>query len=117
MENKPTRYYSKIQETNVAKALGGCVNPNSGAGHWSKSDVTIKEAGMSIECKTSMNPRTSMSIKKEWLVKNKKEALSNKLYNSAVAISFEPEGSNNYYIINENLMKFLVEKLIEDFQG
>ena len=49
---KPTRYYSKIQEEAVAKAVGGKRTPNSGATDFGgKSDVGITNL-FSIECKT-----------------------------------------------------------------
>lgn len=108
-----TRYASSLQENYIAKVLGGKVCCNSGAGKWSKSDVRIDEASLSVECKTSMSPKSSFSIKKEWITKQKEEAFANRLSNTAIAISFEPEGKENYFLINERLMKFLVEKLEE----
>lgn len=113
-EKKPTRYYSDLQESYVAKSLGGRKTSSSGSGHWDKSDVIIKEAGLSLECKTCTSPKSSFSIKKDWIKKHKEEAKSNLLYNTALVISFEPEGTENYYLIDEKLMKYLVEKLIED---
>lgn len=109
-----SRYYSDIQEKYVAKLLGGYQTTNSGAGHWSKSDVVVKDANMSIECKTSMSEKSSFSIKKDWIDKHKEEAKSNHLYNTAIAISFDPLGKENYFVIDEKLMKFLVEKLEEE---
>lgn len=109
-----TRFYSQKQEDNVARALGGYRNTNSGAGKFNKSDVIIKDASLSIECKTVVNAKKSFSVKKEWIEKHKQEAFSNNLDNTALAISFEPEGKENYYVISEKLMKFLVEKLSED---
>lgn len=108
-----TRYTSSAQENYVAKILGGRVCCNSGAGKWNKSDVIVNEASLSIECKTSMTAKSSFSIKKEWITKQKEEAFANRLSNTAIAISFEPEGKENYFLINERLMKFLVEKLEE----
>lgn len=109
-----TKYYSSLQENNVVKQLGGTVQPASGSGKWSKSDVVVKDASLSIECKTTVTPKESFSIKKEWIKKQKEEAFSNRLSNTALAISFEPEGQENYYVIDQKLMKFLVEKLIEE---
>src|SRR5574344_1184184 len=108
-----TRYYSKIQENHVAKVLGGYVISNSGAGKFNKSDVVIKKASLSVECKTSMSVKNSLSIKKEWIDKHKEEAYSNRYSNDAVCIRFSPEGKD-YYIIDEKLMKFLVDKLEND---
>lgn len=109
-----TRYYSSLQENNVARLLGGKVTPSSGSGKWSKGDVVVKDASLSIECKTSMSEKASFSIKKEWITKHKEEAWSNRLSNIALAISFDPSGKENYFVIDEKLMKFLVEKLEEE---
>ena len=111
-----TRFASSNQEHYVAKLLHGQVCPNSGAGKWSKSDVKVPQAGLSIECKTSMTSKNSFSIKKEWIDKHKQEAFSNRLPNTAIAISFDPKGDNNYFVIDSKLMQYLVEKLIQDSQ-
>lgn len=108
-----TRAYSDKHEKSICKALGGVQNSNSGAGHWAKGDVSIPEAGMLIEAKCTMSEKQSISIKREWIEKNKEESFATRKSNSAICINFEPDG-NNYYLINEKLMKFLVEKLIEE---
>ena len=108
-----TRYYSDMHEKSICKALGAIQQSNSGAGHFAKGDVVHHGASMLIEAKCSMTPKTSFSVKKEWFEKNRQEAFSIRMMNSAVCFQFEPEG-NNYYVINEKLMKFLVEKLAED---
>lgn len=112
--NESTRYYSDAQEKYIAKILGGTQTSNSGAGKFVKSDVVVKDASLSIECKTSMSEKASFSIKKEWITKHKEEAWSNRLSNIALAISFDPSGKENYFVIDEKLMKFLVEKLEEE---
>lgn len=109
-----TRYYSSLQENNVARLLGGKVTPSSGSGKWSKGDVIVKDAGISIECKTTQKEKSSVSIKKEWLDKHHRESWEDRMSNSAIAISFTPEGNKNYFVIDEKLMKFLVEKLKEE---
>lgn len=108
-----TRDFSSKQESKIAKLLGGQVNPNSGAGKWRKGDVQVPEASLLIECKTCMSDKSSFSIKSDWIAKNKEEAYSNRLYNSCIAFNFGPDKSN-YFVIDEKLMSFLVEKLIED---
>ena len=113
MADKPTRYYSDLHEKSVCKALGAVQQSNSGAGKFSKGDVVQREASMLIECKCAMSEKNSVSIKKEWLEKNKNEGFSCRLPNNAVCINFGPD-SNNYYVINERLMKFLVDKLVEE---
>lgn len=107
-----TRYYSDRHEKSVCKALNAKQQSNSGAGLWNKGDVVQEDASLLIECKCSMKEKNSFSVKKEWFEKNKKEAFFNRLANTAVCINFEPDG-DNYYIINEKLMKLLCEKLKE----
>ena len=107
-DKKPTRYYSKNQENDVAKTLGGQTTKNSGATMFQKGDVTLDS--FLLECKTKTSHSNSMSIKKEWLEKNKSEALfMGKKYN-ALAFNF---GLNeeNYYIIDERLFEELINYL------
>ena len=107
------RYYSNIQEQQVAKLLGGQQTPNSGATHFIKGDVVIKEASLLCECKTCNKEKDSFSIKKEWLDKNNNEAKLNHYYNNMLAFNFGPN-SKNYFIIDEKLCKYLIEALIKD---
>ena len=107
-----TRAYSDKHEKSVCKALDARQQPNSGAGLWRKGDVVQEDASILIECKCSMSPKKSVSIKKDWIDKNKKESFFNRLSNTAICINFEPDG-DNYYIIDEKLMKLLCEKLKE----
>lgn len=109
-----TRYYSHSQESNVAELLDGNVCPNSGAGKFVKSDVSVKRASLSVECKTCVSDKESFSIKKDWFQKHKDEAWSNRLSNTAIAFNYGPSSKENYFIINEKLMKFLVDKLAEE---
>lgn len=106
-----TRYYSSKQEESVAKALGGIVNANSGAIKFGAGDVILED--FLLECKTTLTNRDSFSIKKEWIEKNRKEAFSIRKPFSSVVFNFGP-GQENFYIISENLMKVLVEKLKEE---
>lgn len=110
-----TRYYSDLQEKSVIKKLGGFQVSNSGAGNFVKGDVINKNANLLIECKTTMSNKDSISIKKEWIIKNKEESKSQGLLNSAIAINFGPN-QENYFLINTLLMQYLVEKLVEDNQ-
>lgn len=102
-----TRKVSGNQESRVAKAIKGLKTSNSGATQWKKGDVTTKE--FLIECKTLMKEQQSISIKKEWIEKNKKEALAMRKPYQAIAFDFG-DGKTNY-IINETLFKFLVNAL------
>lgn len=107
---KPTRYYSKKQEEAVAKAVGGKRTPNSGATDFGgKSDVDVANL-FNIECKTKTSNSESISIKKEWLLKNKREATFDGNPYSAIAFNFGPD-SNNYYIIEEYLFLELIDHL------
>ena len=103
-----TRFYSDKHEKSVCKALGAKQQSNSGAGKFNKGDVITDN--FLIECKTVMSPKASISIKREWVDKNKNEAFAIRKPYQAVCFNFGPEGKN-YYVINETLMKFLVEKL------
>ena len=109
-----TRYASEIQEKRVCSKLGGTRTPNSGAGHFKKGDIQIPEVGLLIECKTCMAPKNSFSIKKEWLEKNKQELFASGLSNSVIAFNFNYEDKNDYYVIDDKLMKYLIEKLMEE---
>jgi len=105
-----TRYYSDAHEKSVCKALGATQQANSGAGHFDKGDVVQRDASMMIECKCTMSPKDSISLKREWFEQNKKEAYAMHLSNTAVCINFEPNGEN-IYCINERLMKVLIDAL------
>lgn len=108
-----TRYFSSEQERSVAKKLNGYASPSSGSGNFRKGDVVCKNSSLLIECKCVMSPKKSVSIKKDWIDKNKEEAFATGLFNQAICIDFEPNGEN-YFLINERLMEFLTEKLEEE---
>ena len=109
-EKKPTRYYSHKQETAVAKKVGGQVTPNSGATLLIKGDVTTNDSTFLIECKTKTKPSKQIAIHKEWIEKNKAEALFMGKHHSTIAFSFGPD-EENYYIIDEELFLILCEVL------
>lgn len=105
---KSTRHYSSKQESYVAKKFNGTQQKNSGATPFQKGDVVLDK--WLLECKTKTKSSDSISIKKDWIVKNNEEALfMGKPYN-AVVFSFGPYESN-YYIIDENLFNELVNKV------
>jgi len=117
MPNKEaTRYASDTQENRVVSKLGGFRTSNSGANRFRKGDIHITDASLLIECKTCMTPKDSFSIKKSWIEKNKEEAFANRLFNTAIAFNFNFEDSHDFYVIDDKLMKFLVEKLKEENQ-
>ena len=113
MMNKPTRYFSNKQEKQVAKRVGGKQTANSGATAFSKGDVRTDY--FLIECKTKTTPSESMTIHKDWIVKNDEEAFAMGKQYSAVAIDFG-EGEN-YYIISEKLFKKLINFIKEEEDG
>lgn len=108
-----TRYFSDAQEKSVCRLLEATQTLNSGAGKFKKGDCIQKDASLLIECKSVMTPKASVSIKKDWILKNKEEAFENRLDNHCIAFNFEPSG-DNYFVINGRLMQFLVEKLKEE---
>ena len=115
MTNKEaTRYASSVQEKRVAGKLGGKVSSNSGAGMFNKGDIVCEDASLLIECKTCMEPKKSFSIKKEWIEKNKDEAFRLRLDNHVIAFNFDYQDKADYYVIDDKLMRYLVDKLEED---
>ena len=110
-EKLPTRYYSKKQEDAIAKKLGGQRVKNSGATAWQKGDVHLDK--WLLEAKTKTTSSKSISIQKEWLEKNIKEALFQGKPYTALAFNFGPD-EKNYYIIDEELFETLVDILNEE---
>lgn len=106
---KSTRYYSNKQEKQVAKDFNGKQTKNSGATKFGgKGDVLLDN--FNIECKTKITDSESISVKKEWLEKIQKEALFDGKKYSALAFNFGPN-QKNYYIIDQELMDILVDKI------
>ena len=115
MVNKEaTRHASSVQEKRVAGKLGGQVSSNSGAGLFNKGDIVCEDASLLIECKTCMEPKKSFSIKKDWIEKNKEEAFRLRLENHVIAFNFDYQNKNDYYVIDDKLMRFLVDALERD---
>lgn len=94
---RPTRFYSSRQEKHIAKVVKGKQVANSGATAFSKGDVTTDD--WLFEAKTKTSDSKSMSIKKEWLLKNREEMFAmGKSYNALV---FDFGDGNNYYVLDE----------------
>ena len=110
-----TRYYSDLQEDRVKELISGWKNPNSGAGKFRKGDVIQQDASILVECKTPTCEKDSFSIKKEWITKNRSEARDMRLFNNAIAFTYGPK-QENFFVIDEKLFKFLIEKLIEEYK-
>lgn len=107
-----TRRYSSKQEKNIAKSLGGKKQANSGATPFFKGDV--KTELFLIEAKTQIEEKKQITIKKDWLDKNKEEAFAMGKQFSALAFNFGGYNNrNNYYIIDESTMKILVSLMEE----
>lgn len=106
-ENKPTRFYSKKQESEVAKSLGGRRQPNSGATPFQKSDIVLED--FAIECKTKTKQSESITIHKSWLEKNEYESLFMGKKNSALVFDFGID-TKRYVIISQELFEELLEK-------
>lgn len=115
MNKNSTRYFSNKQEKSVAKTLNGRQTSNSGATKFGGGDVVAD--GWLIECKTTMTPKKSFSIKKDWLEKNRAEMFDLHMDYNALAFNFEPDGKN-YYIVDERLFKRMKELIDnEDSDG
>lgn len=104
----PTRYFSDRQEKQVAKTLNGTQTPNSGATTWIKGDVLTDE--WLLECKTKTTSSESISIKKDWIQKNREEMVFLGKKYQAIVFNFGPD-DENHYIIDEFLFKELQEYL------
>ena len=105
--NRPTRFYSKKQETRVAKDLDGKRTANSGATPWVKGDVLTEN--FLIECKTATTQKQSFSIPKKWLQSLPEEAFADgKPY---WALAFDYGDGNEYYVIDKKLFKQFKEFL------
>lgn len=108
-----TRYFSDLQEKSVCKDIEAVQQPSSGSGHFRKGDVIQYDVSLLVECKTCTSDKDSFSIKKEWILKNKEEAFTQRMSKSCIAFNFGPN-QPNYYVIDSNLMKLLIEKLKEE---
>ncbi len=110
---KSTREASSRQEKAISKALGGRRTSNSGATKFDKGDLTTKH--FLIEAKTAMTPKSSFSIKKEWMTKLKEEQFAvGKMY-SALCFDFGDE-KDRYYIIDEKMFKYIIELLNKEYE-
>ena len=105
------RYFSAVQENNIAKNIGGKTTVNSGGSYFAAGDITTND--FLIEAKTTTKPKDSFSIKKEWLTKNNLERMQLGKPYCALAFQFAPN-SPNYYVIDENLFKKLLEYMEGD---
>lgn len=112
MNTMNTRYYSKKQETKVAKVVNGKRTANSGATAFQKGDVITRD--WLIECKTKTKDSNSFTIKEDWLLKNEEEAFAMGKNNSALCFDFGPSANKRYYVISERLFETLKDYLEEE---
>lgn len=101
---RPTRYYSKKQESAIAKAVAGKRVANSGATLFAKGDIALDD--WLIEAKTKIQDSDSMSVKRDWIHKNRDEAFAMGKNHSAVAISFG-DGESHYIISEYDFLRLL----------
>lgn len=107
-----TRKFSSIQEKQIAKSLGGKVQPNSGAANFVAGDVKLDF--MLIDAKTVVAPKKSVAIKEEWFSKIREEAFAMGKEMSCVAFNFGPN-KPNYYAIPEKHFKELLQAYKEKY--
>jgi hypothetical protein len=105
--NRPTRFYSNKQEKHIAKVVGGKKVANSGATAFNKGDVTSEN--WLFEAKTKTSESQSMTIKREWLTKNKEEMFA--MGKSYCALVFDFGDGNNYYVLDEKTFLQMKEAL------
>lgn len=105
---------SSQQEKQIAKALGGKRTPNSGATKFDKGDLCIGSDWL-IEAKTCMELKKSFSIKKDWLEKLKQEQYATSKMYSSLCFDFG-DNKNRYYIIEEQVFKYIVELVRKDLE-
>lgn len=106
-QKTPTRVFSTAQEKQIEKVTGGKRTPNSGATDFGGKGDILTDLFL-LEAKTKTSSSKSMSIKKEWIDKNKQEAVYMGKPHSAIVFNFGP-GEENHYIIDEDLFLKLLE--------
>lgn len=102
-----TRYYSDRHEKKTAKKLGARVQTSSGSSDFLKGDLYTDQC--LIECKTSETEKKSVSVKKEWLEKIDEQCFA--MGKKYPILAFDFGDGNNYYILNEKVMRKFVEFL------
>ena len=105
-----TKWFSTKQESAFAALIGGKTVPASGGAKFTAGDVITDD--FIFECKTTMTPKKSISIKYDWIVQNEKERMSLLKPYSAVVFNFESEGKN-YVVLDENTFKKMYSKFKE----
>ena len=107
MRKDSTRSVSNKHEKRTAKKLGVDVQTSSGSSAFLKGDVISRKC--LVECKTAMTEKKSFSIKKEWLEKIDEQCFE--MGKQYPILAFDFGDGENYYILNEKMMKKFVEYL------
>lgn len=102
-----TRYYSDRHEKRTAKSLGVKQQVSSGSSNFLKGDLYSETCF--VECKTCTSEKKSVSIKKEWLDKLEEQCFS--MGKKHPILAFDFGDGENYYILNEQMMKKFIEYL------
>lgn len=97
--------YSEIQESRIAKSIGGRVQPNSGGTRFGGGDIHTQS--FLVEAKTQTEHKKSFTIKEEWITKAREQAFEQGKSYSALAFSFDPEGPD-YFIIDAAMFEELI---------
>ena len=105
-----TRYYSDRHEKRTAKSLNAKVQTSSGSSAFLKGDVVSNNC--LIECKTATSEQKSRSIRKEWLDKIEEQCFE--MGKKFPILAFDYGDGENYYIINERVMKQFIDWLDRD---
>ena len=112
MGNSLKKDFSIRQESNIAELVGGRTTPSLGLGHYKREDIIVDDASFLLECKTSTGVIEYFTLKKYRLEDNKKEAEAQDCKYSSIAFNFTRDG-NYYFIIDEQLLLILLDKLKE----
>lgn len=112
--DKSTRFFSSRQERYIAKEFNGKQTVNSGSAKFNGGDVVLQD--FLIEAKTTMTPKKSFSIKKDWIDKVEQERKGLQIPHSALVFQFEPDGEN-FFVVNEKLFKDMYKCFIGDEQN
>ena len=107
INKKSTRYVSNKHEKRTAKKLNATTQTSSGSSDFLKGDVVSSKC--LIECKTAMTEKKSFSIKKEWLDKIEEQCFA--MGKKYPILAFDFGTGDNYYVLNEFMMKKFVEFL------
>lgn len=108
---KKIKNISIEQETRIAQLFRGKRTPQSGGGKFAKGDVLTESdyGSFLIECKTSITPKPSYSVKKEILQKADEERREMGKDFYALAFTFGDE--EDYFVLNKKAMAYLLSNL------